>query len=59
MKELLIITALTIFFLVFAVLGLALKTMFKKNSQLTTCSGSATGGECGCVTQQTCNTAVK
>lgn len=59
MKELLIIIALTIFFLVFAVLGLALKSMFKKNGQLTTCSSSATGGGCGCVSQQTCNTADK
>ncbi|WP_157482297.1 hypothetical protein [Geofilum rubicundum] len=51
MTQFLIILALSIFFLCLAFLGLAVKTFFKKGSQLTTCSGGGSGEGCGCGTQ--------
>lgn len=59
MKELLKILALTMFFLLLAVFGLAIKSIFKKNGQLTTCNSSGSGDKCGCLTQQTCSTDAK
>lgn len=54
MKELLIVIGLAILFLLIAFAGLAIKSFFKKDAQLTTCSNS--GGGCGCGAQQTCST---
>jgi hypothetical protein len=51
MTQFLIILALSIFFLCLAFLGLAVKTFFKKDGQLTTCSGGRSGEGCGCGTQ--------
>lgn len=54
MKELLIVVGLAILFLLLAFAGMAIKSFFKKDAQLTTCSSS--GGGCGCTTQQSCST---
>jgi len=51
MTQFLIILALTILFLGLAFLGLAVKSFFKKDGQLTTCSGGGVGEGCGCGTQ--------
>jgi hypothetical protein len=53
MTQFLIILVLSIFFICLALIGLAVKTIFKKDGQLTTCSGS--GGGCECGTQTTCS----
>lgn len=54
MKELLIVIGLAILFLLIAFAGLAIKSFFKKDAQLTTCSSS--GGGCGCSAQHSCST---
>jgi hypothetical protein len=54
MKELLIVTGIAIILLLLAVAGLAIKTFFKKDGQLTTCRGSGSGTGCGCVTNEAC-----
>jgi hypothetical protein len=54
MKELLIVTGIAIVLLILAVGGLAIKTFFKKDAQLTTCRGSGTGTGCGCVSNDAC-----
>ncbi|WP_157363797.1 hypothetical protein [Alkaliflexus imshenetskii] len=54
MNEFLIILALSVFFICLALLGLAVKSFFKKDAQLTTCSGSGSGSGCGCGTQTAC-----
>jgi hypothetical protein len=51
MTQFLVILALSVFLLCLAFLGLAVKTLFKKDGQLTTCSGGGSGEDCGCGTQ--------
>jgi hypothetical protein len=51
MTQFLIILALSILFVGLAFLGFAVKSFFKKDAQLRTCSGGSTEAGCGCGTQ--------
>ncbi len=52
MSTFLIVLIFSIGFMLLAFLGLALKTIFKKGGQLTTCGG----GGCGCGATASCET---
>jgi hypothetical protein len=49
MTQFLIILALSVVLILVAFIGLAIKSFFKKDAQLTTCSSGTNG--CGCDTQ--------
>ncbi|MGQ1946239.1 hypothetical protein ACT3CD_03955 [Geofilum sp. OHC36d9] len=53
MTQFLIILGLSVFFILLAFIGLAIKTFFKKDAQLTTCSSGNSG--CGCISQSSCS----
>ena len=54
MEPILIIIGLAILLMGLAFAGLAVKSFFKKDATLTTCSGG--GGACGCHTANSCET---
>ena len=53
MTQFLTILALSVFFILLAFMGLAIKSFFKKDAQLTTCSSG--NSDCGCVSQSSCS----
>ena len=54
MNSVLILVGLAILFMGLAFAGLAIKSFFRKDATLHTCSG---GGDCGCHSVDSCQTA--
>ncbi len=54
MTTYLLVIGLAIFLVALAFAGLAVKSFFRKDAKLTTCSGGT--GNCGCQSAESCNT---